>query len=460
MGNVSQEVAKIIIDRYVSRTKRSKANDAKAKRYLPGGDTRSSTYFFPYPTYMDKGEGCYLYDCDGNRYIDFVNNYTSLIHGHAHPAVVEAVSPQLGKGTVFGSATAIQVELAEILCERLPSMEFIRFTSSGTEATMMAMRAARAFTGKDVILKMDGGFHGAHDFVEVNIRPDPEPKDLPSAHLEGSGIPTCVLDGTMVAPFNDLDAVDMILEEHKDKIAAIIVEPMPHAGGMIPPKAGYLKGMRELTDRYGVLLIFDEIVTFRLSLGGLQTLKDVEPDLTALGKVIGGGFPVGAFGGRKEYMERFDPAHPQMIRHSGTFNGNSVTMAAGAATLRNLGQRAIDKINKLGERLRRGFNQAFEAAGIKGQAIGVGSLLQVHWRDREIVSPRDTFLGMKSATELPELLHLELMNRGIFSVPRGAYNISTPMGEKEVARAIEGFEATLELLKPYVVEETPHLIAD
>ena len=453
-------LVKTIIDRYLSRTKRSKANDAKAKGYLPGGDTRSSTYFFPYPSYMEKGEGFCLYDCDGNRYIDFLNNYTSLIHGHAYPPVIRAAGAQLGKGTVYGSATAIQFELAEILCERLPSMDALRFTNSGTEATMMAMRAARAFTDKDVILKMDGGFHGTHDFVEVNIRPDPEPQDLPSAHLEGSGIPACVLNGMMVAPFNDLDAVERILKEHQDKIAAIIVEPMPHAGGMIPPKGGYLKGMRELTDKYGALLIFDEIVTFRLSLGGLQMLEDVEPDLTSLGKIIGGGFPVGAFGGRKEYMKRFDPAHPQTIGHSGTFNGNNVTMAAGVATLQNFDQTTIDRINKLGERLRRGFNQAFEAAGIKGQATGMGSLLQVHWRDGEIVSPRDAFLGMKSAAELPKLLHLELMNRGVFSAPRGAYNISTPMTEKEVDQALEAFGATLEILKPYATEETPHLIAD
>jgi glutamate-1-semialdehyde 2,1-aminomutase len=459
MSTVSQGVATAIIDKYVSRTQRSKASDARARRYLPGGDTRASTYFFPYPCYMERGEEFHIYDCDGNGYIDFLNNYTSLIHGHAWPPIVRAVEAQLSKGTVFGSATAAQRTLAEMLCERLPSVETLRFTNSGTEATMMAIRAARAFTGKDVILKMDGGFHGGYDFVEVNVRPDSQARGLPLTHLEGAGIPTCVLDSTMVAPFNNLDAVEMILRKHKDKIAAIIVEPMPHAGGMIPPRVGYLHGIRDLADRHDVLLIFDEIVTFRLGLGGLQAVEHVEPDLTTLGKIIGGGFPVGAFGGKEECMKRFDPAHPQTIKHSGTFNGNNITMVAGVATLQDLDQAAIDRINSLGEKMRRKLNQTFQAVGIKGQATGIGSLLQVHWGDEEMLSPRDAFLAAKSARDLPNLLHLELMNRGIFSVPRGAFNISSPMRDEEIDLAVEAFKGALGLLKPYVAEQAPHLIA-
>jgi glutamate-1-semialdehyde 2,1-aminomutase len=220
-----------------------------------------------------------------------------------------------------------------------------------------------------------------------------------------------------------------------------------------------LKGLRELADRHGVLLIFDEIITFRLSLGGLQRLEGVRPDITALGKIIGGGFAVGAFGGRKEIMARFDPAHPKTIMHSGTFCGHNVTMAAGVAALQGHGQTEIDRINQLGERLREGFDQAFRAAGIKGQTTGLGSLMQVHWRDGEITSPRDTGIGILGAKDLPRLMHLEMMNRGIFAAPRGMYCISTPMTEKEVDRAIGAFAATLEVLKPHVAEATPHLIA-
>lgn len=456
---MTNKVVKDITDRYLNRTKQSQASDARAKKYLPGGDTRTSTYFFPHPSYMDRGEGCYLYDCDGNRHIDFLNNFTSLIHGHNHLAVFKAASTQLEKGTAFASASAIQSELAEIICERVPSIDMIRFANSGTEATMMAMRAARAFAGKDIIVKMDGGYHGTHDFAEVNIIADFQSEGMPSARVAGPGIPACVLDGVMVAPFNDLDAVEGMLAEHKDKIAAVIMEPVLGAGGGILPKARYLEGMRELADKYGVLLIFDEIITFRLSLGGLQRLKGVEPDLTALGKIIGGGFAAGAFGGRKEIMERFDPAHPQAIVHAGTFNGHNVTMAAGVATLQHYGQAEIDRINKLGDRLRGGFNQAFQAAGIKGQATGLGSLVVVHWTDGEIASPRDVLLSVRSAAELPGLLHLEMMNRGVFSASRGMYCISTPMTEKEIDQAAEAFEATLRVLKPYVAETAPHLLA-
>lgn len=456
---MTSNVVQTITDRYLSRTKLSKEKDARAKKYLPGGDSRTTTYFFPYPSYMEKGKGCYLYDCDGNRYIDFINNFTSLIHGHAHPAVVEVATAQLKKGTAYASATALQSELASIICDRLPSVDLVRFCNSGTEATMMSMRAARAFTGKDVILKMDGGYHGSHDFAEVNIVPDFEAQDLPSAHVEGAGVPACILDGMMVTPFNDLDATERILEEHQDKIAAIIMEPVLGAGGAVAPKPGYLKGMRKLTDKYGVLLIFDEIITFRLSLGGLQRIEGIKPDLTALGKIIGGGFAVGAFGGKREIMEHFDPAHPQRIVHSGTFNGHNITMAAGIVTLQHYGQAEVDRIHKLGERLMAGFNQAFKAAGIKGRAAGHGSLLQVHWTDKEIVSPKESLMAMASAAELPRLLHLEMMNRGVFSATRGLYCVSTPMTDQEINQAIEAFEATLYILKPYVAETTPHLMA-
>ena len=457
-SKVAQEIVEAITAQYHQRTERSRANDAKAKNYLPGGDTRSATYFFPNPAYMERGQGCYLYDADENQYLDFLNNYTSLVHGHAHPAVIKAAREQLERGPVLGSASTIQVELAEKICNRIPGMEMVRFCNSGTEATMMAMRAARAFTGKDVIVKMDGGYHGSHDFAEVNVTPDLEAEGLPTPHLEGPGIPACIEAGVMVSRFNDLEATEAILKEHHGQIAAIILEPMPGSGGLIPPQAGYLQGLRTLADRYNVLLIFDEVITFRLSLGGLQRLAEVEPDLTALGKIIGGGFPVGAFGGRREIMTQFDPAQPKSISHSGTFNGHNVVMAAGNATLQHLPQAAIERINHLGDRLREGFNQAFQEAGIKGQATGLGSLVQVHWRDGQIQSPAEALLGIKGAAQLPQLLHLEMMNRGIYSASRGMFITSTAMTEKEIDQVLAAFAGSLSALKPYIVETTPHLI--
>jgi glutamate-1-semialdehyde 2,1-aminomutase len=409
---------------------------------------------------MDRGDGCYLTDYDGNRYIDFLNNYTALIHGHNHPSVVQATLAQLAKGTALASASAVQAQLAAMLCKRVPSIELVRFTNSGTEATMMALRAARAFTGRDVILKMDGGYHGTHDFAEVNVIADYQSKGRTSPSISSPGVPHCVLDGVLVTRFNDLAMTEDLLAEHQDKIAAVIMEPVLGSGGGIRPGPGYLAGMRELADRYGVLLIFDEVVTFRTSLGGMQRYEGVTPDLTALGKMIGGGFAVGAFGGRKEIMERFDPAHPKSIVHAGTFNGHNVTMAAGIATLEAYDQEAVDRVNALGDRLRDGFNQGFRTAGIRGQALGFGSLVTVHWTHDEISSAKDVILGIGAAAELPRLLHLELMNRGVFLASRGQFAVSTPMTEKEIDQALKAFEGTLQVLKPYAAEAAPHLIMD
>jgi glutamate-1-semialdehyde 2,1-aminomutase len=323
----------------------------------------------------------------------------------------------------------------------------------------MAMRAARAYTRKPVILKMDGGYHGSHDFAEVNITPDIHSTGQPIAKPESNGIPESVLGGTMVARFNDLASVESILEEHHAKIAGVIVEPVQNTAGMIPSQENFLSGLRQLADKYGVLLIFDEVVTFRLSEGGIQKLSGVLPDLTALGKSIGGGYAIGAFGGKKEIMQRYDPAYPNGFHHSGTFNGQNVAMAAGMATLRNFNQPEIDHINTLGEKLRNGFTQAFHNAHINGQITGTGSLFYVHWTDTEIRTPADVVRWKQRAAELPRLLHLELINRGIFSANRGMFNISAPMTEKEIDTAVNSFAETLEFLKPYVESHAPHLLA-
>jgi glutamate-1-semialdehyde 2,1-aminomutase len=456
---MTADIAQSTIASYESKRPLSKEMDRRAKNSLPGGDTRTTTYIFPYPSYMVRGEGCTLTDCDGNRYIDFLNNYTSLIHGHAHPAVVEAATYQVQRGSVFGSPMAAQFELAEIICERVPSVELVRFNNSGTEATMMAMRAARAYTGKDLIVKMDGGYQGHHDFAGVNVIPDFAAVDLPTPKVSWPGVPACVLQGMRVAPFNDLPATDRVLRENEGKVAAIILEPMLGAGGAIGPQPGYLKGMRDLADKHGVLLIFDEIITFRLSLGGVQKIEGVTPDLTTIGKIIGGGFPVGAFGGKKEIMAPFDPAHPNNIYHGGTFCGSNVAMAAGVATLKQYGQAEIDRINALGERLAAGIDQAFKEAGYRGRARGAGSLVQIHWTDQEATNSPQALLAMGRARDLPKLLHLELMNRGIFAAPRGLFSISTPMTTAEIDQAVEAIAGVLLLLKPHAAEVAPHVLS-
>jgi glutamate-1-semialdehyde 2,1-aminomutase len=454
----SQKIKEHILKRYGDNTKKSKKHNENARKFLPGGDTRTATYYFPHPIYMGKGKGFYLYDCDGNRYIDFLNNYTSLIHGHAHPRIIEVAQSQLERGTVLGTPAEIQYKHAEHIIDRVPSIEQVRYCNSGTEATLFAMRAARAHTGKDAFIKMDGGFHGTHDYVEVNVNPDASGKDLPVAHVE-RGVPSSVLNDVLIAPFNNLDAVENILQKNKARVAGIIIEPMLSAGGGIPPGPGYLKGMRELADHYEVLLIFDEIVTFRMSRGGMQDISGVHPDLTAFGKIIGGGFPIGAFGGRREIMEIFNPAHPESTDHSGTFNGNNITLVAGLVAMEMYDQESINRLNKLGDRLRNALKAKMEKVGIKGQVIGYGSVIFVVWKEEKNTNAHDTLETLRTCGELPSLLQLEMINRGIYIPRRGMFALSTPMTEIEVDKAVTVFGETLEILKPYVVETLPHLVS-
>ncbi len=457
-SNADQVTANTIVQTFKQRTQGSQEWDARAKKSLPGGDTRASSYYTPYPAYMVRGEGCYLYDLDENRYIDFLNNYTSLIHGHAHPATVSAIQEQAARGTVLGSAAEVTVEHAEMLCNRVPSLESVRYCNSGTEATHLAMRAARAFTGKDIIVKMDGGYHGSHDYVQVNVKPDTAEEGLPRRRLTTRGVPAAVMEGMQVVPFNDLGALEELLRAHSGEVAAIILEPVLGSGGGVEPQPGYLRGVRQLADTYDVLLIFDEILTFRLDVGGIQSAVGVTPDLTSVAKFIGGGLPLGAFGGRQEIMAPFDPTHPQTISHNGTFNGNNVTMAAGLATMKAYGAGEVAQINELGQRLKDGFNRTFQAAGVKARAAGLGSIIPIHWSEGEIRTARDAVAAQEAARTLPKLLHMEMMNRGIFSAPRGQFTISTPMTAREIDTAVDVLAQSLEMVKPYMVEHTPYLL--
>ncbi len=447
-----------ILARYRERTGGSLAMHEEAQLSMPAGDTRAATFFTPYPTYMTVGEGAWLRDFDGNRYLDLLNNFTSLVHGHAQPAIVEHAADQLTRGTVFGTVAEPQVALAKLLVERVPSFDLVRFTNSGTEATMM-MRAARAFTGRDIIVKMDGGYHGSHDFVEVSVNADLESSGPPAARLEGRGVPQAVLNAVMVAPFNDLPAMDALLRQHHQRIAGIIVEPMPNSGGMVPPSPGYLRGLRDLADQYNVLLLFDEIVTLRLSSGGFQLIEAVLPDMTAVAKIIGGGFPVGAFGGRKEIMQLFNPeADSDFLFHSGTFNGNNMTMAAGLEAMRRLDHATIERINNYGERLKDGINAIFKSLGIRAQCLGYGSLQQIQWTDEPVVTLADARRAGEDTGRLRQLLHLELLNRGIYSSNRGMFSITTPMQKEELDLALSALEGALDLLKPLIREVAPRLL--
>jgi glutamate-1-semialdehyde 2,1-aminomutase len=443
---------------YSQRRPKSQKLYKEAQRSLPGGDTRTVTFLRPFPTFMDRGEGCRLYDVDGNTYIDFGNNQTSLVHGHAHPKIVEAVIGQVKRGSVFAAPVEHQFKLGRIICDRLPSADKVRFCNSGTEATMGAIRLARAYRQKYKVAKVEGGYHGSHDLVEISVKPPIEkagPVEKPNSVPEDISVPPGVIQDCVVIPFNNREAATRIVEQHHADLAAVIVEPVQGSCGMVSSDPDYLKALREVTSQYRIPLIFDEVYTFRLAKGGWQELHHVVPDITALGKIIGGGYPVGAIAGREEFMNLFSPLTPNFLVHSGTFNGNPVTMVAGGAALTELTGSAIDHINKLGGKLRSHFITALQEAGVIAQVTGTGSLAQVHFTKEEV---RDWRSASTAKVDIRSLLHLLLLDKEIFPAGRLMFNISTPMSEKEVEVVGTTLKDCLVDLKPYIEKVAPELI--
>jgi glutamate-1-semialdehyde 2,1-aminomutase len=380
---------------------------------LPGGNTRTTVFHEPHPVYIVRGDGCRVWDVDGVERIDFISNYTSLILGHCHPRVVEAVQEQAARLMSVAAPNELEIELAERIRERLPSVELIRFTNSGTEATMLALRAARAFTGREKIAVFAGGYHGSHDYAAS------VPDDA-SAAPGGPGIPPAVADTIVVAPFDDREGTLAALEPHLGELAAVIVEPVLGAGGVVPATAGFLAFLRDLTRDAGALLVFDEVISFRIGYHGAQGRLGVAPDLTTLGKIIGGGLPVGALGGRSDVMELFDPRREDRIGHGGTFNANPLTMAAGLATLGELVPECYEGLEALTGELVDGVNARTGAS-----ATSVGSLFRIELRD---------------SSRLPDL-HVALLASGILMTPRGMGCLSTPMTTAETDAFVEALAA-------------------
>ncbi|UCF97268.1 MAG: aspartate aminotransferase family protein [Spirochaetaceae bacterium] len=459
VGSQNKET-QAILDCYFKRTTKSRELNSEATRSLPGGDTRQSVYFYPYPTYMVRGEGCYIFDQDGNQYIDYMNNYTSLFHGHNHRKIREVVTKQLTCGTVFGAPHKSQFELADIICERVPSIENIRFCNSGTEATMLAIRAARAYTGKDKIIKMEGGYHGTHDVAEASVSPSLEEAgdaESPNVVPYSRGIPENTFENVVIVPFNNVQATKSAIHAHRDELAAIIVEPVMNAAGTIPATKEYLRFLRDITKKEGILLIFDEVATLRMSFGGAQQYYEITPDLTTLGKIIGGGLPVGAFGGREDIMSMFSPKEGT-LHHAGTFNGHPLAMVAGIVAMQESTIEVYKQVNALGDSLRKGINDVFADIGIAGSTSGMGSLLTIHYTTNEIKDYRDSKRAQDGSGQLPTFMHLCLLNHGIFMASRGQLALSTPMREDEIRGAVNAIREACVTLKPYIHQFLPHLI--
>ncbi len=381
----------------------------RALSSLPGGNTRTTIFHDPYPVYLVRGEGCRVTDVDGVERIDFINNYTSLILGHCHPGVVEAVRRQAGQLMSAAAPSELEVELAEELRARLPSIERIRFANSGTEATMLALRAARAFTGRSTIATFAGGYHGSHDYA-ASI------PATPGVRPGGPGIPPAVAQTIVVAPYNDIEGTHAALEPHVGELAAVIVEPVLGAGGVVPATREFLAYLRDLTQDAGALLVFDEVISFRIGFHGAQGRFGVTPDLTTLGKVIGGGLPVGAFGGRADVMALFDPRSGQALGHGGTFNANPLSMAAGLATLAELTIDRYAELETLAVQLKEGIERS---TGVS--VTQIGSLFRV-----DVPEPSS-----------PSELFLALLGHGILLTPRGMGCLSTPMTSAEIDAFVE-----------------------
>ena len=401
------EALRRVSDEYVARNTRSMEIAERAAVVLPGGTTRTTTFFAPFPPVLVRGEGPEVVDADGNRRVDYLNNYTSLILGHAHPEVLERAMSVARRGTAFSSPTEQEVLLAEVLVERVASVDQVRFTNSGTEATMAAMRLARAYTGRPIVARFEGGYHGTHDYTAT----------------PGAGIPDLIGDLMVTLPFNDIPGCEEAIEQAGGSLAAVIMEPVLGAGGVIAADQEFLDFLRQATVRTGALLIFDEIITFRLHSGGAQATYGIRPDLTTFGKIIGGGFPIGGFGGREDVMALLHPTRGS-IQWGGTFNGNPVSAAAGIATLEALTPPVIEELNAAGEELVERIDKVLEASGLPAGVTGAGSLFNLHATGEEITDNRA--VG-RADPELTELLHLGLMNRGYFLAPRGMGCLSTAM---------------------------------
>ncbi|MEW6641767.1 MAG: aspartate aminotransferase family protein [Pseudomonadota bacterium] len=424
----------------------------RARTSLPGGNTRTTVFMKPYPIYAARGAGCRVWDVDGNELIDCINNFTSLIHGHAHPTLIEAAMRQLALGSAFGMPTESEIDLAELLASRLPSVEQVRFANSGTEAVMMALKAARAFTGRPKIAKCEGAYHGSYDYAEVSL--DPSPADwggnAPVSVAYAKGTPQNVLADVVTIPFNDIDGAVSLIREHGRDLACVLVDPMPNRAGLVPADKAYLEALRQATREVGAVLVFDEVISFRLGYHGAQGLWGIDPDLTTLGKIIGGGFPVGAIAGKAEIMAVFDPTKGKpALPHGGTFSANPVTMRAGIAAMELLDHDAFVRLDTIGDVVRKGINGAFRRHDVPGVAVGLGSLLKIHFSDRPVRDYRSAYMTEREAKR-QSVFNLEFLNRGVLSAGYGLMALSLPMTDADAEAIVRAASDALAVVAAQV----------
>jgi glutamate-1-semialdehyde 2,1-aminomutase len=412
----------------------------EAKKVLVGGVNSPVRAMKPYPFFVERAEGCRLYDVDGNNYIDYCLAYGPLILGHAYPKIVEKVAEQLKKGTAYGTPTELELKFAEKITKLVPSAEMVRFVNTGTEATMSAIRLARGITGRKKIIKFEGAFHGAHDYVLVKAGSGATTHGIP----DSAGVPAETTKNTLVVPFNDTDVIEKITRD--EDIACIILEPIIGNCGCILPRDGYLQFLREITEERGILLIFDEVITgFRVSLGGAQEYYGVEPDITTLGKILGGGLPIGAITASREIMEHLAPVGS--VYQAGTFNGNPLSMVAGYTAISELEDGKVhSKVDRLGESIRKGLGEISEDLGIDSRVYGVASMFQMYFTDSEVYDYRT---ALRADKEFFLKFQQKLLAKGVF-FPPSQYEcnfISYAHGEEEIEQTLTAVEEALRELK-------------
>jgi glutamate-1-semialdehyde 2,1-aminomutase len=432
-----------------TQTTRSAELFERARKVLPGGVSRNAVLRDPHPLYVDHASGCRIIDVEGVERIDFANNMASLIHGHADPDMVRVVSEQLTKGTAFNMGTEAEIAYAEHLLSRSDGFDQLRFVNSGTEALMVAIKAARAFTGRPMIAKAEGAYHGGYDYVEVSQTPNPETwgdADKPTGVPLVSGTPASAIDDVVVFPYNNTEKAIDLLEQHADKLACVVLDLMPHRVGLNPAEPGFVKAIREWTKEHGVLLVIDEVITFRSEFGGLQGQYGIHADLTALGKMIGGGFAIGAVTGRAEVMDILNPKSSRyLFPHSGTFSANPIAMNAGLVAMEKFDRSAVQRLNTLASRAISGINDAIRSTGIGASVTGSGSMFRVHLKAEAPRNYREAYNSAEENRKLKTLLD-HMFDRGFVLIYSCSATLSTPMTEHEIDSLVDGFRSGFEKL--------------
>jgi len=433
---------------YARMNQKSQNHAMRARTVIPSGLSRGLLRHSPFPFYTVSGSGAWTEDLDGNRRLDVHGNYTAQIHGHAHPDIITAVNKQLPKGTAYPTPPVQEAALAELLCGRIPGVQKAVFNNSGSEAVMVAIRVARAHTGRNRIGLFEGCYHGSSDAVLVGGQGLPMPEDpvrvsRPAADM--AGLPLAVTTDAVLMRYNDPQAVIEAVEQYGDELAAILLEPVLFAGGVIPAQAEFINTIREETKRRGIVMICDEVVTLRQAVGGAQAYFGIVPDLTTMGKIIGGGFPVGSVGGLNEFMCNLNaPEDGGTVANLGTFSANPISMHAGLLGMKLLDEAAIAKLNRLGKMTRNGLVASIEKHHAPAQVTGTGSLFCIHWTTTPV---REARVAERASSELALLTYIGLSNRGVHTSARGVSCLSTPMEKDDIERVVMAFEDTLDELQ-------------